>query len=155
MILFYTRSQKTRVFAEALQDILEWPLHELKSDLDDMTDFKFLFKALGMVFSGKGYPINNMPDSVPDEIYVCGPIWGGSLVGPPRYLLENMDLSKTKVNLVLTASTPVEKYRVRALESLSQINCIQGDAYIFATGKDLPERDVAIEHLREALSGNA
>ena len=155
MVLFYTRSQKTKVFAEALGDILDLSLHELKSDLDDMTDFKFLFRTLGMVFSGKGYPVNNMPASVPGEIYVCGPIWGGRLVGPPRFFLENMDLSKTKVNLLVTASTPVEKYRTRALEDLAQINCIPGKAYIFATGKELPERNVAEEHLRAILSGNA
>ena len=76
------------------------------------------------------------------------------MVGPPKYFLENIDLSKTKVNLLMTASTPVEKYRTRALEDLAQINCITGEAYIFATGKDLPEYDVAAEHLRAALSGN-
>jgi len=155
MILFYTRSQKTKVFAEALRDILGQPIHELQSDLNNIAGFKFLIKALMMVFSGKGYPVSNMPQSVPEEIFVCGPVWGGSLVGPPRYFLENMDLSKTKVNLLLTASTPVEKYRTRALEYLSRINCIPGEAYIFATDKGLPERDIAEEHIRAVLSGEA
>jgi len=151
MILYYTRSQKTKVFAEALGEILALPLHELQSDLNNIKVFKFLTKALGMVFSGKGYPVSNMPDSVPKEIYVCGPVWGGRLVGPPRYFLDNMDLSDTKVNILLTASTPVEKYRTRALDSLKSINCIPGEAYIFATSKDLPEHDIAVEHLRQLL----
>ena len=155
MILFYTRSQKTKVFAEALHDILGLPLHQLHSNLDDMKDFKFLIKALRGVFSGKGYPANNMPATVSDEIYVCGPVWGGRLLGPARYFLENMDLSKTKVNLLLTASTPAEKYRTRALEDLAKINCIPGAAYIFATAeKVLPEKDIAVEHLHAALSGD-
>ena len=152
MILYYTRSQKTKVFAEALHDVLGLPLYELQSDLNGMKDFKFLTKALGMVFSGKGYPVSNMPQSVPGEIYVCGPIWGGRMVGPPRYFLQNMDLSSTKINLLLTASTPVDKYRTRVLEDLSQLKCIPGEAYIFATdAKSMPERDVIAEQLREIL----
>jgi len=153
MILYYTRSQKTKVFAKALGEILGWPLHELQSDLDNMKGFKFLRKALGMVFSGKGFPVSNMPKEMPEEIYVCGPIWGGRLVGPPKYFMENIDLSKTKVNLLITAQTPIEKYRTRALEDLAKIKCIPGEAYIFATSKgtDLPEKDIAIDHLRELL----
>ena len=156
MILYYTRSQKTKIFAEALHDITGLPLHELKSDLDKMKDFKFLTRALGMVFSGKGCPVTNMPSSVPKEIYVCGPVWGGRLVGPVKYFLENFDLSKTRVNILLTASTPVEKYRTRALEDLSKINCIQGEAYIFATNpKGMPEHDAVKEQLRMIMSGEA
>jgi len=153
MILYYTRSQKTKIFAEALHDILEQPLYELKSDLDSMGGFKFLIQALKTVFTGKEIPVNNMPASVPEEIYVCGPIWGGRFVGPHSYFLNHMDLSKTKVSLLMTASTPTEKYRTRALEYLTRLNCIQGDAYIFATGKDIPEKDVVTEQLREMLPG--
>jgi len=153
MILYYTRSQKTKVFAEALAEITGMPLYEFQSKLKQMSDIKFLFKAIGMVFSGKGFAVSNMPDAVPEEIYVCGPIWGGRLVGPPRYFLENMDLKNTKINLLMTAQTPVEKYRTRALESLGQIKCIPGEAYLFATGKEnnMPEMEIAVEHLREML----
>ena len=154
MILYYTRSQKTKVFAEALGKILGQPLYELKSGLNSMKTFKFLTKSLGMVFSGKGYPVTNMPESVPSEIYLCGPIWGGRFAGPPKYFLENADLSKTKVNILVTASTPVERYRTRALEDLAKISCIPGEAYIFATGTNMPELDIAIEHLQEVLPGN-
>jgi len=153
MILYYTRSQKTKVFAEALGEILGMPLYRLESDIDNMKSFKFFRKALGMVFSGKGFPVTNMPESVPEEVYVCGPIWGGRFVGPHKYFIENADLSKTKVNLLMTAQTPTEKYRTKALEDLSKIKCIPGEAYIFATnsGTNLPEREIALEHLRELL----
>ena len=154
MILYYTRSQKTKVFAEALRDIYTLPLYELQSDLDSMKDFKFLIRALRSVFTGKGCPVSNMPASVPEEIYVCGPIWGGRMAGPLQYFLKHMDLSKTKVNLLMTASTPAGKYKTRALEDLARINCISGNAYIFATSKGLPEKDVVIEHLLEMLSGS-
>ena len=157
MIFFYTRSQKTKVFAEALHELLNLPLYHLKSGLDDMKDFKFLIKSLGMVFSGKGFPVDNMPDSVPDEIYVCGPVWGGGFLGPHRYFLENMDLSTTKVHLIMTASMPVLKYKAKAEEMLAKINCIPGEVHLFATGKDkdFPDKDVAKEHLRDLLFGEA
>jgi len=153
MIIYYTRSQKTKLFAEALGEIVGLPLYRLHSDLDNMKGFKFLIKALGMVFSNKGFPAHSLPDALPEEIYVCGPIWGGRLVGPAKYFLENTDLSKTKVNLLLTAETPVEKYRTRALEDLAKLQCIKGNAYIFATKKEqMPEKEIALEHLREMLS---
>jgi len=157
MILYYTRSQKTKIFAEALSEILGQPLYELDSELKNMGDFKFLTKAFGMIFSGKGFPVSNMPESVPDEIYVCGPIWGGRFVGPPKYFLDNMDLSKTKVNILMTAQTPVEKHRTRVQEYLSQLKCIPGEVYAFASGKDteMPEKEIAIEHLRELLPDKA
>jgi len=155
MILYYTRSQKTKVFAEALCEILGLPLYELKSELNNMKNFKFLLRALGSVFAGKECPVSNMPVTLPNEIYLCGPIWGGRIAGPAQYFLKHADLGNTKVNILVTASTPVEKYRVRALQDLSLINCISGDAYIFATGKDLPEKDVAVEHVREILSGES
>ena len=152
MILYYTRSQKTKIFAEALHDILGFPLCELESELKGLSDMKFLFKALGMAFSDKGCPVTNMPATVPAEIYVCGPVWGGRLVGPPRYFLDNADLSSTKVNVLLTASTPTVKQKQRVQELLNRLNCIPGNTYIFATeDKSLPEKDVIIEQLREML----
>ena len=154
MILYYTRSQKTKVFAEALHKILHLPLHEFKTELDSMGDLKFMFRALGSVFTRKECPVSNMPPSVPEEIYLCGPIWGGAPAAPVKYILKHMDLSKTTVNLVLTASTPVDKYRTRALEELAKINCIPGNAYIFATGKDLPEKDTVIQQMSEILQGD-
>jgi len=151
MILYYTRSQKTKVIATALHEVLGLPLHELQSDLNEKKNVRFLFNAIRMVLSYNGYPVTNMPDIITPEIYVCSPIWGGRLVGPARYFLDNADLSNTKVNIVLTASTPVEAYKARALESLSNISCIPGEGYIFATDKHLPEKDIVIDQLRELL----
>ena len=153
MILYYTRTQKTKVFAEALHEIHNLPLHKLETELDSMGDLKFMFRSLGSVFTGRECPVSNMPPSVPGEIYLCGPIWGGAPAAPVKYFLKHMDLSKTTVNLVLTASTPVDKYKTRALEELAKANCIPGNAYIFATGKDLPEKDTVIQQMGEILQG--
>jgi hypothetical protein len=141
------------VFAEALGEILNQDVYELKSDLNNISMFRFIFKSLRLALSGKSFPVSNMPGNVPDEIYLCGPIWGGRLVGPPRYFLENMNLEGKKVNLLLTADIPMEKYKTQALESLGNHNCIPGQVFLFATGKssDTPDKETAIEHLRELM----
>jgi hypothetical protein len=152
MVLYYSRSKKTKVFAEALGDILQREVYELKSDLNDRSGFGFLFKALGLAFSGKGYPVSSMPQNMPDDIFLCTPIWGGQVVGPPKFFLENADLKNTTVNLLLTASVPVDKYKNKALEALNKIACKPGRAFIFATSdKTAPEPDTIKEHLGEML----
>ena len=153
MILYYTRSQKTKVFAEALHDIFNMPLVRLDTELDGMGDFKFMIRALGSVFTKRECPVSNIPTALPGEIYLCGPIWGGKMAAPVRYFLKHAGLKGIKVNLLMTASTPVEKYRARALEDLALIDCIPGKAYIFATGddKNMPEKDVVIQQMHEIL----
>ena len=152
MIIYYTRSKKTKIFAEALGEVLGMDVYELESDLNNKSTFGFLIKALGMSFNGKGYPVSNMPAAVPDEIYLCGPVWGGQMVGPPRYFLDNANLRDTTVNLLLTASVPVEKYRRKALDYLNKIPCKPGNAYIFATSSKVEaEPETIKEQLREML----
>jgi len=152
MVLYYSRSKKTKVFAEALGEVLGQDVYELESDLNNKGIFGFMLKALSLAFSGKSYPVSNMPQSLPEEIYLCAPIWGGQVVGPPRYFLDNADLKNTTVNLLLTASVPVDKYKQNALEYVNKIPCKTGNAYIFATSDKVPPDSGAIkEQLREIL----
>ncbi|MCL2839446.1 MAG: hypothetical protein FWE05_01635 [Defluviitaleaceae bacterium] len=156
MIFYYSRSKKTKIFAEALGEVVNMPVYELKSDLNEKSSFAFLIKALGMAFGGNGYPVSNMPSSIPQEIYLCGPVYGGQMVGPPRYFLDKANLSDTKVNLLLTASVPVEKYRRKALDYLNKIPCKHGEAYIFAASDKVPpELDVIKEQMREIILGES
>jgi len=152
MILYYTRTKRTKVFAEALGEVVGMPVYELESDLNKKSTVAFLVKALGLAFGGKGYPVSNMPPALPEEIYLCGPVWGGQLVGPPRYFLDNAGLKNTTVNILLTASVPVEKYRRKALDYLNQIPCRPGEAYIFATSDKIePDPETIKDHMREML----
>ncbi|MDR0272384.1 MAG: hypothetical protein LBI27_03605, partial [Clostridiales bacterium] len=114
MIFYYSRSGKTKIFAEALGEFLGQQVYELESDLNKKGGFGFLIKALALTLAGKSSPVSNMPENVAEEIYICAPIWGGQVVGPPKFFLENADLKKTTVNLVLTAQTPTEKYKKNA-----------------------------------------
>ena len=151
MILYYTYKQKTKVFAESLSEVLSLPTYRLQADINNKSRFGFLFTALRLAFTGKASPVSNMPGSLPDEIFVCGPIWGGTVAAPVKYFFENTDLRRTKVHLLLTASIPTEKYRRRAEEYLRKF-CIPGDVHLFATSdKIMPEKEVLVEQLRTIL----
>jgi len=150
VILYYSRSSKTKIFAEALGELLSQPVHELVCDLNGYTGIKFLFKAVPLVFTGKVYPVSNMPEAVPDEIYLCCPVWGGQMASPAKYFLDKMDLKGKTVNILLTAGTPVEKYRQNALNYLTKnISCNPGEAYIFTSHK--PEKEIIKEQLRDLM----
>jgi len=151
MVLYYSHSKKTKLFAEALGEVLGQSVYGLESDLDRRSGLGFLTHALYLTFTGKDYAIANMPDSVPDEIYLCCPVWGGQIAAPARHFLENMDLKGKRVNILLTASVPVDKYRQKAAEYLnSKISCNAGEVYIFASSNSL-EKETIKEHLRELL----
>ena len=150
MIFYYTRSKKTKILAHALSEVLGLPVYELESDLNDRSTFGFLFKALRLTFSRKSYPIRNMPTELPKEIFLCSPIWGGGLAAPTKYFLDNANLADCKVNIGLTASVPVEKYKKNALGYLNKIPCKPGAAYIFATSSKVePDKEAIKEHFLE------
>jgi len=154
LVLYYTYKQKTKIFAESFGHVLGLPIYELEADINKKSAVLFLFKALNLTFTDKTYPINNMPQDLPVEIFVCSPIWGGKLAAPVRYFLENANLQRTVVNLVLTASVPTEKYKQSALEYISKL-CIPGEIFLFATnGKVKPDGEILIEQLREILGTN-
>ena len=146
MIFYYSFKNKTECFAKALGEHLNQPVVKLECEMN-------FFSAMKSCITRKSVQIKNMPDSVPEEIYICSPVWGGNLAAPAKYFLENMNLNGTTVNILLTASVPVEKYKQNALNFLNKIPCQQGRAYIFATsGKIEPEKDVIIEQLGEMLN---
>jgi hypothetical protein len=153
MILYYTHSQKTKVLALALGEVLGQPVYQLQSDLNNRSTFGFMFKALRLAFSKKSYPVSNMPQELPREIYLCSPVWGGGFAAPVKYFLENANLADCVVNIGLTASVPVDKYKKKALDYLSKIPCKPGAAYIFATSDDVePDKAAIADQLREMLA---
>ena len=152
MILYYTFKKKTKLFAEVLGDVLGQPIYGLESDLNDKTGFRFMFSALMTCVTQKSHPVSNMPESVPTEIFVCSPIWGGEMAAPIKYFLENADLRGVKVNILLTASIPTGKHRQKALAFLNKIPCQPGEVYSFATvDKVMPDKDVLHEQLLDML----
>jgi len=153
MVLYYTYKQKTKVFAQAISELLNLPVTELVSDINKRNAISFIIKALALTFGKKAYPVTNMPTDLPPEIYVCSPIWGGRVAAPVKYFLENNNLAQTKVNLILTASTPTEKYKLNAIEYLRNLPSIAGDVYVFQTHDEMmPDKDVMKEQLQELVT---
>ena len=155
MILYYSRTQKTALAAQALHEITGLSLYALESDINDLKGVKFGWNALRSVISKKGYPVKNLPGSVPDVVYLCGPIWAGEMAGPLKYLLTQVDFSNTTVNVLLTGMQPSEQNRVSALKCLTASGCQPGDVYLMATSKEMPEKEILVEHLRELLGASA
>ena len=152
MVVYFSRSKKTEVFAKVLAEIENMPLFELRSELGDISTFRLILKVLSLGLRGKDSPVFEMPKSLPGKIYVCSPVWAGSFALPVKYFLQNADLSGTEVNALLTASTPTDKYVNEANRFLHGIPCIPGKTLIFATSmKSMPEDDVVREHIKELL----
>lgn len=153
MIFYYSRSGNTKIFAELLGEVTGREVCPLESDLEKKGGAGFMFKALRLAVSRKGFPVSTMPDAVPDEIFLCSPVWAGEIAAPAKFFLENADLKNTTVNILLTASMPTEKYKTGALELLAKIPCKPGNAYIFAASKKVPpEPETIKEQLRELLN---
>jgi len=152
MVLYYTYKQKTKIFAQAISELRDMPIHELKSDLNKKSGFAFIFNALKLTLTKKTSTVTNMPEQLPHEIYVCSPVWGGKPAAPVKYFLENSILRQAKVNLILTASAPTDKYRRNAIEYLQNLPCIVGDVFVFQTNDDMhPDKEVLKEQLQELL----
>jgi len=152
MVLYYSKSKKTKFFAETLGEKYDLPVYELESDLNKKSTFGFMIKALSLAFNGKSYPVLNMPENLPNKIYICTPIWGGQIAAPVKYFLENANLVNIKINILLTASVPVEKYRVKAIGYLEKLKLNPGWAIIFATNSKIPpEKETILEQLGDML----
>ena len=154
VILYYTATQKTKVFAQALGDVLNRPIYELKTKLGEKIGFKFIFQSLYLALTGKMYPVDNMPEAIAEnEIYLCAPVWGGNPAAPAWYFLNHADLKGKKVNLILTCGnvTSAVKYRKKALDALALVDCVPGAAYVFATTDTPPDRETVASQLRDML----
>ncbi|MCL2203576.1 MAG: hypothetical protein FWB88_06525 [Defluviitaleaceae bacterium] len=151
MIFYYTRTRKTQVAAQALHEITGLDLYGLDADINNDTGLRFAFRAIKSVISAKGCPVGNMPKAVPGEIYLCGPIWAGEMAGPLKYFIRNVDVSGTKVHLLLTGRQPSEQNRERAVKVLTQAGCQPGNIYLIATTGELPEQDLLVEQLRTIM----
>ena len=153
MVIYFSRSKKTEVFAKVLGETKNLPLFELRSELNEMPTFRFVLKALGLTLRGKSYTVDKMPDNLPEEIFVCSPVWGGNVAPTVKYFLQNADIANVKVNILLTASMPTDKYVKNAEKLLEKTTCLAGNVCIFATSSKeaLPDADIIREHLKEAL----
>jgi len=152
MIFYYTKSQRTKVFAQILGELKGQSTYELMADINKKSSFGFFISALWQSITNKTTAVTNMPKDIPNEIFVCAPIWAERLATPAKYFIENANLQGVRVNLLLTANNPTEKYKQTAFEYLRTFSCIPGDIVLFATsGKAMPDEEIVREHLSNLL----
>jgi len=147
MVFYYSASRKSEAYAKLLGEMLNYDVYELKCDLDASSKFSFYLSA---AFVKSKSEITNMPKNIDAaEIYLVGPVWAGGLARPLKYFLQNASLEGKKVNILLTAMVADGKYALAAEKFLSEINCISGEAHVFATPKSGLDREIAEEHIRK------
>jgi len=154
MIFCYSVTEKTKVYAEVLSEIVGQPVYMLEAEIGQKMGLGFMARALWLTIRGVPSPILNFPaaDAFEEEIYVCCPVWGGYVAAPIRTLIESEQIRGKKVNLLLTASASDIKYSRYAEQTLKDAGCVPGAIGVFATQQGYtPEREVAEEHIRSLL----
>lgn len=151
MLIFFSRTGKTGVFAKILSEIKNCPVFELRCGLNDMPALRFALRAAWSAFMRRAEPVERMPESLPDELYVCAPVWGGRIASPARHFLLAAGLSGKKVNVLLTASVPADKYVRDAERLLGTLDCVPGVVRVFASGGAHLDEETIREHLKELM----
>jgi hypothetical protein len=148
VVYYYSATNKTKIYANLLANLLDCPAYELKAEMEESSEAKLLFKVLWTMIRKKDIKVTNMPDSFDKEIYLCGPVWAGSPALPILYLLKTADLKGVTVNMLLTAGAVSEKIAQKAIGRISSAGCVPGKVHVFV-GSDDTEREVAEEHIRK------
>ncbi|MCL2363348.1 MAG: hypothetical protein FWC71_01650 [Defluviitaleaceae bacterium] len=151
MIIYFSRTDKTKAAAQALHDITGLPLYPLESDITDAKGFLFAFKAIKAAFDPKGLSVRNMPDTLPEEIYLCAPVWAGEPAGPMKYFIANAKLERVRVHVLLTAATPSRQHIASVKKLMDKAGATLGEIFQIATTKQPPEAEILREHINDWL----
>ena len=149
MILYYSRLGKTKVIAEVLSEIKSMPIYRLESDLESKSGFSLMFDILRYSMFKKPYYVNNMPTELPEEIYICTPIWDTHIAPPVRHFLQNISLENIKVHFVITPFIPNLRHLTNMEKLLKSLDCIPGQIYTLAVTKEsIKDIDTLREHMK-------
>ena len=150
MIFCYSASQKSKVYADVLSDILSRPVYMLECDIDHKR-ISHVIKSLWLAVTSKPAAVLNMPsfdnNNDTDEFYICCPVWGGNPAPPIIYFLENAPVKGKKINMLLTAGTAHIKYKFKAEKMIQKYGAEAGCVEIFASDTE-PDKDVIESHIR-------
>ncbi|HPG31131.1 MAG TPA: hypothetical protein PKY81_09400 [bacterium] len=123
LILYYSRTNKTRYVAEILKDTLD------KLDMFEIIEknFSLRYGIFGFFKSGfdsmfnKKTDIVKTPDfSIYDLIVICCPVWAGKPAVPMRQIIEDNSLIlQNKIKFIITTSGSKNLKAFRLLEKLS------------------------------------
>lgn len=139
------------MIAQALQEVTGFHTYSLSAPINALKGVSFWWRALRCALSRKGCPIDNMPETIPTEIYICGPIWAGDMAGPLKNFVHHANLNGVTVHCALTGMQPSEQNRTAARKLLQRAGAQVGHVLLIATTKTPPEKALIVEHLKELM----
>ncbi|MCL2350944.1 MAG: hypothetical protein FWC55_00270 [Firmicutes bacterium] len=157
MIVCYSKTGKTKVFAEELSKLTGMKLFELAEERPHKGFFGS-FRGAWDAVRGKESKVKALPDLAGvKKIFVCSPIWAGSVAPAARYFMNHADLTGVEVSFLTTCGNPggCRKYADDALAAFaaSGKNGVPGAAYGFVTaGKKPVDRETIREQMRKMIT---
>ena len=152
MIVYFSRSKKTEIFAKTLADMINMPIFELRSDLGQLPTHRFVLRLLRLFMGFGKCSVIELPKALPGRIFVCSPVWAGGFALPVRHFLQNANLTDVEVNVLLTAAAPTESHARKAEAFLHRTPCKIGKVHIFATSSGaMPEVHTIRAHMKELM----
>jgi hypothetical protein len=125
-----------------LGKILDRPIYILESDLDT-SGLASMARVLVHTLTKKPAAVLNMPAGFDDEeIYICGPVWGGRPAAPIKYFLQNAPIEGKKVHMLLTAGISHIKYADNGKKMIEEAGGIPGNVEVFASGGEAIEEQI-------------
>ncbi len=154
MILYYSLSGNTKMYADILSVLTNEPIYPI---IEKTPRSGTLGKARGIVESILNLSVPIEPinvDQTGRAIYICAPIWAGNIAPAVRTYIKNTNLQGKKINLILTCSEIInqESYRKKAEEIIILARCTPGFVHSFVCDKRFqPEPDVVRKHLKKLV----
>ncbi len=128
MIVYYSRTGNTRLFAKALGEMTGQDTFELKQS-EDLSGIKLFWRCI----TKKGVAVEALPDLSKDTTFtLCSPIWAATLSPFCMSMVKNLNLQGKTVHLLLTCgnSGSTEKYVANAKHMMEKAGCTVGAVFI-------------------------
>jgi len=104
LLTYYSNTGNSRFMAQKIAKQLDADLLEMKP-WPSSVFLLFLLSLLGWNF---GIGIKKEEIEAYDEVIICGPIWGGSLLSPLRAMIKMCVAQSKKMHLVISCETTDE-----------------------------------------------
>ena len=118
LVVYYSRTGKTRMLAEKLATPLGAELQEIREEKDRSGILGYLSAALDSLL-GRRANLTHAPDPAPFKTIVIGaPIWTGRVTAPVRAYVEQVDLSGKSVCAFTTSDLAGGKHAHKELSAL-------------------------------------
>ena len=154
MVVYYSLGGSTRVYAEILAELLQCQVFELREKRPRRGFFGKVSGVLDILI-GTSAPLEELPDiQAKGPIYICSPVWAGSFPPAITEFIRKTDLSRTKINVVLTCANILkrEAYKRKATRVLRDQGSTVGFVQVFVSDpKRAHDRVTVRKHLKKLV----